>query len=209
MTPLSTNLPIRDTATGVCTFVTVEKPDDSYSQIFAFGIQGRLVGLVQKVEPLDSSGRALRIAILSLFSDHLKAVIHALATCVLLKKTSVPSPSRGGTKCTVSSVAYLVYRLRQEPIDISLALIPTFSYLLKAYELSQVLSSLSLENPWHPATTPRLLQWGSPTTYKSVFCGEYTWTRYSLSASRALVASSRSRTLGFISRALAIAILCF
>lgn len=36
-----------------------------------------------------------------------------------------------------------------------------------------------------------------------------TWTRYSLSASSALVASSRSKTLGFISRALAIAILCF
>ena len=36
-----------------------------------------------------------------------------------------------------------------------------------------------------------------------------TCTRYSLSESRALVASSNSRTLGFINRALAIAILCF
>jgi len=36
-----------------------------------------------------------------------------------------------------------------------------------------------------------------------------TWTRYSLSASRALVASSRRSTRGFISKALAMAILCF
>ena len=36
-----------------------------------------------------------------------------------------------------------------------------------------------------------------------------TWTRYSLSASRALVASSNSKTLGSIRSALAIAILCF
>lgn len=37
----------------------------------------------------------------------------------------------------------------------------------------------------------------------------FTWTRYSLSASSALVASSRSKTLGFVRSALAIAILCF
>jgi hypothetical protein len=36
-----------------------------------------------------------------------------------------------------------------------------------------------------------------------------TCTRYSLSASRALVASSRRSTRGFISKALAMAILCF